>query len=100
MNPESFIVDQVTKNLDADILQLQDISNETIKRYRKGMFDCLPSLIQEMRGKLSLIKGSTVKEYMAASGMSEYKARKHLNSLSDSQEIEVDTTSRPYVYKI
>ena len=100
MTPEEFIVAQVINGLKGTEEAISSIADETISDYRKGKFDCIQSFIQRMRGKLCLINGATVKDYMEFSGMSESKARKYLLSLEEAGAILVNRDNRPHVYKI
>jgi len=100
MNPETFIVNQVMAGISGSSQNITDIRTETIKRYRRGIFESVPYLIQEMRGEFSLAQGTTVKEFMKATGMSEYRARQYLKNLLCGHRITVDREHRPYVYKV
>lgn len=100
MNPEKFIVQKVLDGLDGDDEALEKIADEIIDGYRKGKYECITEFIQQMRGKLCLMNGATVKAYMEASGMTEYKARKYLNNLVGDLKAYVETEKRPYIYKL
>ena len=102
MNPEQFIKNQVIAGFD-ESAEVLEIANETISNYRKGIFDCIPTLIKDMRRKLGmkvLLKDwITVKEFSEKMNIPNSTAWSWLNKEFEGMNIDKNNEKRPFKYK-
>lgn len=103
MNREEFIKVQVIDGAKGDQKIISDHADCCIETYRRGDFECASSLILEFRdklkGRLALCDWVTVKGFMTACGLSEYRARKALKQYIENDLAVVNKDHYPFLYK-